>query len=133
MESSVRVEVQGLSIYTHHGVTDEEQRVGQRLEVDVSFELDDCDAILTDRVDDTADYAEVCDVVAFAATERSFRTLERLAHVVAERLMERFSPQQVTVRATKPEPPIPMPLEQVSVEVELSAGAEEEDGEGGEQ
>ena len=28
---SVEVEVRGLSIYTHHGVTDAEQEVGQRL------------------------------------------------------------------------------------------------------
>ena len=38
-ESSVEVELRGLSIYTHHGVTDAEQEVGQRLEFDLSFEI----------------------------------------------------------------------------------------------
>ena len=41
--------------------------------------MPDCDAVLTDRLEDTVDYAEVCDIVALAATERSYRTLERLA------------------------------------------------------
>ena len=81
IESSAEVELRGLSIYTHHGVTEAEQEVGQRLEIDVSFDVPDCDAVLTDRLEDTVDYAEVCDIVALAATERSYRTLERLAQV----------------------------------------------------
>ena len=47
--------------------------------IDVSFDVPDCDAVLTDRLEDTIDYAEVADIVALAATERSYRTLERLA------------------------------------------------------
>ncbi len=80
--------------------------MGQRLEFDLTFDLPDCDAVLTDRVEDTVDYSEVCDIVALAATERSHRTLERLCQVVAERLMERFGCDSVTVRAAKPEPPV---------------------------
>ena len=44
IESRVEVELRGLSIYTHHGVTDAEQEIGQRLEFDVSFDVPDCDA-----------------------------------------------------------------------------------------
>ena len=36
-ESTVQVELRGLSIYTHHGVTDAEQEIGQRLVIDVSL------------------------------------------------------------------------------------------------
>jgi dihydroneopterin aldolase len=106
-ESSVQVELRGLSIYTHHGVTDAEQEVGQRLEFDLTFDVPHCDAVLTDRVEDTVDYSEVCDIVALAATERSHRTLERVCQVVAERLIERFECEEVRVRAAKPEPPLP--------------------------
>ena len=116
-ESSVEVELRGLSIYTHHGVSDAEREVGQRLEFDVSFDVPDCDALLTDRLEDTVDYAEACDIVALAATERSYRTLERLGQVVAERLMERFGSESVRVRTSKPEPPLPLAIEEVAVEV----------------
>ena len=58
-ESSVEVELRGLSIYTHHGVSEAEREIGQRLEFDVSFDVPDCDAVLTDRLEDTVDYAEV--------------------------------------------------------------------------
>src|SRR3954470_4426383 len=114
---SVDVEVRGLSIYTHHGVTEAERETGQRLEIDVSFDVPDCDAGLTDRLEDTVGYGEGCHIGAPGATERSYRTLERLCHVIAERLMERFSCESVRVRAAKPEPPLPIAVEQVAVEV----------------
>jgi 7,8-dihydroneopterin aldolase/epimerase/oxygenase len=117
LESSVEVEVRGLSIHTHHGVSQAEREVGQRLEIDVAFDVPDCDAVLTDRLEDTVDYGEVCDIVALAATERSYRTLERLCRVIGERLMERFSCESVRVRAAKPEPPLPLAVEEVAVEV----------------
>jgi dihydroneopterin aldolase len=116
-ETSVQVELRSLSIYTHHGVTEAEREIGQRLEIDLDFDVPECDAVLTDRLDDTIDYAEVCDIVALAATERSYRTLERLCHVIGERLMERFGCEQVRVRAAKPEPPLPLALGEVAVEV----------------
>lgn len=128
--ASVEVEVRGISIFTHHGVTEAEREVGQRLEIDVSLELPHSDAVVTDRLEDTVDYAEVCDIVVLAATERSHLTLERLAHVIGERLMERFVPRSVSVRAAKPEPPIPVTVAEAAVEVELRSDEEEAD-EGG--
>jgi dihydroneopterin aldolase len=125
-QSSVEVEVRGLSIYTHHGVTDAEQEVGQRMEFDLTLEVPHCDAVLTDRVEDTVDYSEVCDIVALAATERSHRTLERLCQVVAERLMERFDCESVRVRAAKPEPPVPYTVQEAGVEVTLERALDRE-------
>ena len=127
-ETSVEVELRNLSLYTHHGVTDAEREIGQRLEFDISFDVPDCDAVLTDRLEDTVDYAEVCDIVALAATERSYRTLERLCKVVGERLIERFGCEQVRVRAAKPEPPLPLAMQEVAVEVthDRAAVSEEE-------
>jgi dihydroneopterin aldolase len=117
LSASVDVELRGLSIFTHHGATDAEQEVGQRLEFDLRLDVPDCDAVITDRLEDTVDYAEVCDIVALAATERSYRTLERLCHVVGERLIERFGCDTVTVRAAKPEPPLPLAVDEAAVEV----------------
>ena len=116
-EPSVTVEITGLSLYTHHGVEQAERDVGQRLVFDLSFEVGNPDATVTDRVEDTVDYADVCQQVALAAQERSYKTLERLCSAVADRMLDRYDAEQVTVRATKPEPPIALPVEEVSVEV----------------
>ncbi len=132
IESRVEVDLRGISIYTHHGVSDAEQEVGQRLEFDLSFDVPDCDAVLTDRIEDTVDYSEVCDIVALAATERSYRTLERLAQVIGQRLIERYGCNSVRVRASKPEPPLPLSIQEVGVEV-TQERSEEEDEENGEE
>jgi len=116
-EVGVRVEIVGLSLYTHHGVTAAEREIGQRLVLDITFEVGEPDALVTDRVEDTVDYAEVCQAVALAAQARSYKTLERLCAVIAERLSTQFGAEIVTVKASKPEPPIPLPVEEVSVEV----------------
>jgi dihydroneopterin aldolase len=116
-EPLVTIEIVGLSLYTHHGVEQAERAVGQRLVFDLSFDLSQCDATVTDRVEDTIDYADVCQQVALAAQERSYKTLERLCSAIADRMMDRYEADAVTVRATKPEPPIPLPVEEVTVEV----------------
>jgi 7,8-dihydroneopterin aldolase/epimerase/oxygenase len=117
VEPAVTVEIAGLSLYTRHGVSEAEREIGQRLLIDVSFELSDCDATVTDRIEDTVDYGEVCEQVALAAQERSYRTLERLCAAIADRLAERFGAESIRVKAAKPEPPIPLPVDEVSVEV----------------
>jgi dihydroneopterin aldolase len=116
-EPAVTIEITGLSLYTHHGVEAAEREVGQRLIFDLSFEVGECDATVTDRVEDTVDYADVCQQVALAAQERSYRTLERLCSAVADRMIDRYDAEAVTVRATKPEPPIALPVDEVSVEI----------------
>jgi dihydroneopterin aldolase len=114
---AVTIEINGLSLYTRHGVSDAERELGQRLVFDVAFEVDECDATVTDRIEDTVDYGQVCEQVALAAQERSYKTLERLCTAVADRLVDRFGAESVRVKATKPEPPIPLPVDEVSVEV----------------
>ena len=116
-EVGVTVEIVGLSLYTHHGVTAAEREIGQRLVLDVRFDVGEPDALVTDRVEDTVDYGEVCQVIALIAQQRSYKTLERLCAVIAERLASQFGAEMITVKASKPEPPIPLTVEEVAVEV----------------
>ncbi len=116
-ETFVTVEVSGLSLYTHHGVGEAEREVGQRLVFDLRLDVGECDATLTDRLEDTVDYGQVCQTVALVAQQRSYRTLERLCAAVADRLLADYEAESVWVKASKPEPPIPLPVEDVSVEL----------------
>jgi 7,8-dihydroneopterin aldolase/epimerase/oxygenase len=117
LDVSVSIEITGLSLYTHHGVTAAEREVGQRIVLDISFEVPDPDAMLTDRVEDTIDYGEVCQAVALMAQQKSYKTLERLCAVVADGLASQFGAEDIAVKASKPEPPIPLSVQEVSVEV----------------
>ena len=121
-QTEVTIEVTGLSLYTHHGVSAAEREVGQRLVLDLRLEVGECDATVTDLVEDTVDYAAVCERVALVAQQRSYKTLERLCSALADRLLADFAAEEVWVKATKPEPPIPLAVESVSVEVWRQSG-----------
>ncbi|MGA9875239.1 MAG: dihydroneopterin aldolase [Solirubrobacteraceae bacterium] len=119
---TVTIEISGLSLYTHHGVSAAEREIGQRLLIDLRLDVGETDATVTDRVEDTVDYAEVCQLVALVAQQRSYKTLERLCSAIADRLLGDFELEGVWVKASKPEPPIPLPVDDVSVEVWREAG-----------
>jgi dihydroneopterin aldolase len=114
---AVTVEITGLSLYTHHGVSEAEREVGQRLVLDLRLDVGETDATVTDSIEDTVDYAEVCQLVALIAQQRSHKTLERLCSTIANRLLADYDLEGVWVKATKPEPPIPLSVDEVSVEV----------------
>ncbi len=114
---SVTVEISGLSLYTHHGLTEAEQEVGQRLVLDLRLDIGETDATVTDSIEDTVDYAEVCQLVALIAQQRSHKTLERLCSTIADRLLADYELEGVWVKAAKPEPPIALSVDEVSVEV----------------
>jgi 7,8-dihydroneopterin aldolase/epimerase/oxygenase len=114
---SVTIEIAGLSLYTHHGVGEAEREVGQRLVLDLRLDLGEADATVTDSIEDTVDYGEVCQLVALIAQQRSHKTLERLCGTIADRLLGDYDLEGVWVKATKPEPPIALHVDEVSVEV----------------
>jgi len=114
---SVTIEITGLSLYTHHGLSAAEREVGQRLVIDLRLDVGQSDATVTDAIEDTVDYGEVCTTVALLAQQRSHRTLERLCSAIADRLLGDYDLEGVWVKASKPEPPIPLPVDEVSVEV----------------
>jgi dihydroneopterin aldolase len=114
---SVTIEISGLSLYTHHGVSAAEREVGQRLVLDLRLDIGQSDATATDSIEDTVDYGEVCNTVALLAQQRSHKTLERLCSVIADRLLNEYELEGVWVKASKPEPPIALSVDEVSVEV----------------
>lgn len=116
-EPEVSIEISGLSLFTHVGVTPAEREVGQRLLLDLRLEVLDCDATVTDRIEDTIDYGEVCDTANLVAQQRTYKTLERLCAAIADRLIDRYGARIVWVKAAKPEPPLPFNVSEVSVEV----------------
>lgn len=116
-EPEVTIEISGLSLYTHVGVSEAEREIGQRLLVDLRIDVGEVDATVTDRIEDTVDYSQVCQVANLVAQQRTYRTLERLCAAIADRVIDQFGAHAVWVKAAKPEPPMALPVSEVSVEV----------------
>jgi 7,8-dihydroneopterin aldolase/epimerase/oxygenase len=117
LEPEVTIEVSGLSLFTHVGVTAAEREVGQRLVLDLRLDIGESDATVTDRLEDTVDYGEVCNTANLVAQQRSYKTLERLCAAIADRLLDSYDAHAVWVKAAKPEPPLALPVAEVAVEV----------------
>jgi dihydroneopterin aldolase len=96
----MKIELRGLELFGHHGVTEEERERGQMFLYDVELEVGARGA--TDRIEDAVDYREVAATVRRIADGR-FALLEALATAIADALFDQFAPERVSVRVRKPE------------------------------
>lgn len=120
--SPVTIRIEGMVVHTHHGVSEAEREIGQRMLFDLELEVPECGATSSDLVEETVDYGELAELVASLATAESRLTLERLVDLIAREVLDRYPVSSVTVRATKPEPPVPFTMDGASVELTLSDG-----------
>lgn len=102
--------------YAHHGVMQEEHRMGGRFEVDVSMEVDFAQAARQDALEDTVDYEEIYNLVERIVTENRFFLIEKLAYLIAhEVISEQELAREVEVTVRKPNPPVGGTLDRAEV------------------
>ena len=93
--------------YAHHGVMQEEHRIGGRYEVDVAADLDFKAAAETDDLSKTVDYERVYRLVQELVTRNRFYLIEKLAYLIAQRVLAEYDcVQRVEVTVRKPNPPV---------------------------
>lgn len=98
--------------YGHHGVMQEEHRVGGRYEVDVSVGLDFEEAALHDDLTRTVDYEQVYEFVRRLVTENNFYLIEKLAYRIARTVLDTYPDVEgVEVTVRKPNPPVGGPCD----------------------
>jgi dihydroneopterin aldolase len=107
-----------LSVYAHHGLLEEEQRLGQRFEFDVEVEVADCRACRTDAATDAIAYEAIAAVVVEVATNFRFGLMEALAEAVCAELLAEFPIDRVTLSVAKTAPSIPHAVARAVVRIE---------------
>lgn len=91
--------------YAHHGVMQEEHRIGGRYEVDVAMDLDFRAAAEHDDLDRTVDYEQVYRLVSDLVTGNKFYLIEKLAYRITHAVLDTFDivdHAEVTVRKANP-------------------------------
>ena len=104
--------------YAHHGVMEEEHRIGGRYEVDVALALDITEAAVADDLSKTVDYERVYALVREVVTGNSSYLIERVAWRIGNAVAEAYpavAAIEVTVR--KPNPPVGGPCDRAEVVV----------------
>jgi dihydroneopterin aldolase len=97
----MKIELHGLEVFGHHGVEEQERRLGQPFLYDVELEVGERGA--SDRLAEAVDYTKVAGAIRELSGTRRFDLLEALATAVADLLMERFRPESLRLRIRKPQ------------------------------
>ncbi|OGG53345.1 dihydroneopterin aldolase [Candidatus Kaiserbacteria bacterium RIFCSPHIGHO2_02_FULL_55_25] len=95
--------IQDLLLRGKHGVYDEERTREQEFVLDIAVDFDTHKAAVSDDINDTANYAIFRKVAKEVVEGPSFKLLEKLADVVATKILEdtRIGRVVVTVRKTE--------------------------------
>lgn len=113
------IEIEAMEFYAFHGCYREEQIVGNRFLVDLTFETDIEAAAESDFIGDTVNYLEVYKIID-AQMKITSHILENVAQRIIDAIMERFYPQilHIKVKISKCNPPLGGNIKKVSVTLE---------------
>lgn len=112
------IRLKNCAFFAHHGVLEEEARLGQRFFVDAVLQVEAGEALEADSIEGTVHYGIAFGVIEDIVTRTRRALIETLALDIAKALCQRF-PQiqtaEITVR--KPSAPVPGVLDHAEVTV----------------
>lgn len=112
------VALRGLEVFGRHGVHEAERALGQRFVVDLELALATDAATVSDRLQDTVDYAALADRVAAVVGGAPVALLERLAALIADAAMADPAVAGVRVTVRKPHVALAHPIREAAVTLE---------------
>ncbi|MCM1483082.1 MAG: dihydroneopterin aldolase [Muribaculaceae bacterium] len=113
----ITIDIDRLLIHAYHGVLRQEREVGNMFEVSVSLRYPAMEAVETDRLDATLNYAEAVEVIREVMAVPS-QLLEHVAGRIRQALCMRFPLiKGGSVKVAKLNPPISAQLGSVSVTI----------------
>jgi dihydroneopterin aldolase len=114
----MKISVNNIRVYAHHGCWKEEERIGGEYIVDVLLDVDFLDAAINDDLSKTVDYVRVSEIVQHEMAIRA-KLIENVCHRIHSAMKKEFqSATKIFVRVTKISAPIPGQVESVSVEID---------------
>ena len=108
--------LRNMGFYAYHGLFPEEEKLGQRFEVDVDIH-GDFQGYARGETGGAVDYPLVYSAVQEVVTQERYGLVEALADRIAEVLQERFELHRLVVRVRKPHPPVPGDFDGIEVEI----------------
>ena len=111
-----KIMIENLTVFAYHGVLEEEQRLGQKFVISIEMETDLHSAGISDALDKTVNYAEVCEFVTEYTSKNPCKLIEAAAEQLAEELLIKYTAvNAVTITIKKPWAPIMLPVDYAGV------------------
>ena len=113
---SDEIRIRGLRVFAHHGVFEEETRLGQMFVVNATLYTSTRQGGLADALEQTISYADVCVFLTEYLQKNTWKLLEAAVEHACRALLLRFPLiNEVELELEKPSAPIPLPFDSVSV------------------
>lgn len=115
------VELRGIRVLAHCGVTLEERDVRQTIEIDLDLEADQYQAGQSDDLCDAIDYEPLCNAIEEIAETRSFALIEKMAQTIVDEILEQDERiDAVTITLRKIVPPVHVEIATAAVKIRRS-------------
>ena len=115
------IRIRDLQVYAYHGVLEEETRLGQQFFVNATLYLNTVKAGISDNLEESVSYADVCLFMDKFMKENTFQLLEAVAEQMARAILIEFPLiREIALEIRKPQAPIPLPFASVSVCIKRS-------------
>ena len=101
-----KIILSGMVFYGFHGMSEAEQELGQRFDVDLEVQLDLSKAGASDMLEDTVSYTNLYRTVKEIVEGPSRKLLENVAETIAGKILAESSVASVRVTVKKPKVPM---------------------------
>ena len=114
-----RILIKDLEVFCHHGLHQEEKVLGQIFIVSVTLYVSTRKAGLSDYMNDSVSYGDVCRLVKKEMTRQKDNLLERVAERIARVILLEFDTvDRITLEIKKPWAPVKMRIDYAAVSIE---------------
>lgn len=113
-----KINIHNMTFYTYNGVLDEEKKLGQKIEIDISIDFPIESVVKNDDLNTTISYVNVFNVVKKFVENNSFNLIESLANNLLNNLLNEFKKANlITLKVRKYSVPINGIFDNVEIEV----------------
>ena len=113
------IKINNLEVFGHHGVFEEETKLGQKFVVSAELFMELRQAGLSDDLTMSVHYGEVCRAINDFMKEKNYYLIEAVAEDMAKMILLKFERvARVKLEIKKPWAPIGLHLEEVGVSIE---------------
>ena len=113
-----KIRISNIKIFAFHGVADEEQKLGQKFEIDVELSSNEIQTGISDDLSKTIDYSRVYEIVENNFTNEKYKLIETPAEKIATELLNLKFVDSVRLKIRKPNAPINGQFDFVEIEIE---------------
>ena len=117
------ITIDRLEVFAHHGVLPFETKEGQKFYVSAQIFLDITKAAREDNLEETINYAQVCNLIKEIMTKDNYKLIETLALKICEEILIKYEiAKKVDIKIHKPNAPIDGIFRDISVSCSRKKG-----------